>query len=443
MSANEYPSHIKTASRRDFLKVSGAAAGAALAVNLDIARSAHAVGDDAIKIALIGCGARGTGAAANALSTKANVQLVAVADAFADVLESSLTNLRKEFKDRVDVPEERKFTGLDAYQKAIDSGVDAVLLCTPPGFRPMQCEAAVKARKHVFMEKPLAVDVPGVRRILAASEEAKKTNLAMAVGLHLRHSSTYREVIRRIHDGAIGDPRFLRAYLNSGGVWIRPRQPDQSEMQYQVRNWYYFTWLSGDHVVEQTIHDIDICNWIAKGHPVEAQGLGGRQVRVGKDVGEIYDHHAVELTYADGVKAFTYCRHIPGCWDAFSQHAHGTKGHADLQGYGGTGNIRVTGQEPTRWKRGPNEYQVEMDSLFAAIANGQPYNEADRGAESTMSSILARMASYSGQVVTWDEAIKSELDLAPTDFAWDAEPPVKPGADGCYACAVPGVTKAW
>ena len=365
-----------------------------------------------------------------------------MADAFGNALDNSLKNLQKEFKDRIDVPEERKFIGLDAYQKAIDCGVDAVLLCTPPAFRPMQCEAAVKAGKHVFMEKPLAVDVPGVRRILAASEEAKKKNLAMAVGLHLRHNEMYRRIVQRIHDGALSDLKFMRAYLNTGGVWIRPRRPDQSEMQYQVRNWYYFTWLSGDHVVEQTVHNFDVCNWIAQGHPVEAQGAGGRQVRVGKDVGEIFDHHAVELTYANGLKAFTYCRQIPGCWNAFSQHVHGTKGHADLRGFG-SGDIYVTGQEPIRRKSGPNPYQIEMDELFAAIQDGRPYNEADRGAESTMTAILARMASYSGQIVTWDGAMGSELELTPKSLTWDTEPPVKPGPDGCYACAVPGVTKPW
>ncbi len=321
-------------SRRDFLKRSAiAVAGASLAGNLSLVGSAHAAGDDAIKIALIGCGGRGAGAAVNALSTKGNVKLVAMADAFKDSIEAGLKNIQSQCKDRVDVPEERKFVGLDAYQKAIDSGVDLVLLCTPPGFRPMQFEAAVKAGKHVFMEKPVATDAPGARRIRAANLEAKKKKLAVAVGHHLRHEVKHLEVVRRIHDGAIGDLKFMRVYFNSGGVWIRPRRPDQTEMQYQIRNWYYFTWLGGDHIVEQHVHDIDVGNWIAQGHPVEAQGMGGRQVRVGKDVGEIYDHHAVEFTYPNGVKMFSYCRQIPGCWDAFSQHAHGTKGDADIEGH--------------------------------------------------------------------------------------------------------------
>ena len=312
-------------SRREFLKNTGRFVAASALAGAMIPR-VHAAGGDTIKIALIGCGGRGTGAAVNALSTKANVKLVAMADAFKDSLESSLGNLQKQYKDRVDVPEERRFTGLDAYQKAIQSGVDMVLLCTPPGFRPMQFEAAVKAGKHVFMEKPVATDAPGVRRIMAANEEAKKKKLAVAVGHHLRHEAKHREIIKRIHDGAIGELKFLRVYFNTGAIWVRPRRPDQSEMQYQVRNWYHFTWLSGDHIVEQHVHDIDVGNWIAKAHPVEAEGMGGRQVCVGKDVGEIFDHHAVEFTYANGLKMFSYCRQIPGCWDSFTEHAHGTKG---------------------------------------------------------------------------------------------------------------------
>ncbi len=429
--------------RRSFLKKSGkVAAGAALAANLSIARSAHAAGDDVIKIALIGCGGRGTGAAVNALSTKANVKLVAMADAFKDRLEISLRAIHSKCKDRVDVPEERKFTDLLGYQKAIDCGVDMVLLCTPPGFRPMQFEAAVKAGKHVFMEKPLAVDAPGIRRIMAANEEAKKKGLAVAVGLHLRHETKYREIIKRLHEGVIGQIKYMRAYFNSTGVWVRPRKPDQTEMQYQVRNWYYFNWLCGDHIVEQHVHDLDVMNWIKNDHPVEAQGMGGRQVRVGKDYGEIFDHHTVEFTYADGTKMFSFCRHIPNCWNGFSEHAHGTKGRASIHGYRG-GEILVDGQEPVRWKRATPGYQPEHDELFAALIAGKPYNEGDYAATSTMTAIMGRMASYSGKIVTWDEAINSTLDMSPKSYTWDAEPPVEPGEDGLYACAVPGVTKAW
>lgn len=434
------------ASRRDFLKGTAAvAAGISLAGGLNIARSAHAAGSDVVRVALVGCGGRGQGAATNVLRTKANVKLVALADAFKDMVDVALAAIQKACKDRperIDVPEERRFTGLDAYQKAIDCGVDLVLLCTPPGFRPAQFEAAVKAGKHVFMEKPVATDAVGVRRVMAANEEAKTKGLAVGVGHHLRHEPKHLEVVQRIHDGAIGELQFTRVFFNSYGVWIRKRRPGQSEMEYQVRNWYYFNWLSGDHIVEQHVHDIDVGNWMAKGHPVEAEGMGGRQVRVGPDVGEIFDHHSVEFTYENGVKMFSYSRHIPGCWESFSQHAHGTRGKASIQGHGNS-ELWVNGQEPMRWKRVGDGHQIEMDDLMAALTAGRPYNEADWATESTMTAILGRMATYSGQVVTWDTAINSELDLSPERLTWDAEPRVKPDANGCYACAVPGVTKAW
>jgi myo-inositol 2-dehydrogenase / D-chiro-inositol 1-dehydrogenase len=431
----------ETASRREFLKKTGRVAAASALAGLMVP-AVHAAGSDTIKIALIGCGGRGTGAAMNALSTKANLKLVAMADAFKDRLDASLDAIQKQFRDRVDVPEDRRFIGLEAHQKAIQSDVDMVLLCSPPGFRPMQFEAAVKAGKHVFMEKPVATDAPGFRRVVAANKVAKQKKLAVAVGHHLRHEQKNREAVQRIHDGAIGKLSFLRAHWGSGGVWVRPRQPGQSEMDYQVRNWYYFTWLSGDHIVEQHVHDLDVCNWMAQSHPVEAQGIGGRQVRVGKDFGEIFDHHAVEFTYANGLKMFSYAHHLPGAWEAFTDYAHGANGMAELGGYGNN-YLRVEGAKPVRWNRGPDGHQVEMDDLFAALLAGQPYNEADWAADSTMTAILGRMATYSGKVVKWDEAINSQLDLTPKSLAWDAPTLVTPGADGLYACATPGVTKAW
>ncbi len=433
--------NAKTSSRRDFLKTSAVMATAA--GTLSLARSAHAQGSDTIRLALIGCGGRGTGAATQALNAAPNAKLVAMADAFPDRLEGSLRSIASRHKDRVDVPDDRKFTGLDCHKGAIGSGVDMVLLCTPPGFRPMQFEAAVAAGKNVFMEKPVAVDGPGIRRILAANKVAKEKGLAVAVGHHLRHEVKHNEVISRIHDGQIGRIKCLRAYFNSGGVWVRRRDPAQSEMQYQVRNWYYFNWVCGDHIVEQHVHDLDVMNWIMKDeHPVEANGMGGRQVRIGPDYGEIFDHHSVEFTYADGTKMFSYCRHIPGCWNSFSEHAHGTKGYASMQGHG-WGEIGVDGEDPQRWERGPDGHQLEHNNLFAAIAAGKPYNEGDRGATGTMTAILGRMATYSGKIVKWDDAMNSTLDLGPDSFEWDAEAPVKPGADGIYPCAMPGLTKAW
>ncbi len=419
------------------------AAGAALATGLSIARSAHAAGSDLIRIALIGCGGRGRGAAVNALVTKANVKLVAMADAFQDYLEAAYEAIQSAVpKEKMDVPKERQFVGLDAYEKALQAGADMVLLCGPPGFRPRQFEAAVKAGKHVFMEKPVATDGPGVRKIMAANEEAKKKKLAVAVGHHLRHEIKHKEAIKRLHDGAIGKPLFLRIYFDSSGVWKRPREPGQTEMQHQVRNWYYFTWLSGDHIVEQHVHDIDIANWMMKDqHPVRANGMGGRQVRTGPDVGEIFDHHSVEFEYPDGTRCFSVCRHMPGCWDSFAEYCHGTKGHVYIEGHG-PAELHAEGQPVMKWPRGPDGHQLEMNDLFAAMAAGQPYNEGDFAAAASMTAILGRMATYSGQVVTWDDAINSSLDLGPESWTWDAKPKSLPGPDGLYPCAVPGVTKA-
>jgi len=426
-------------SRRQFLKKSSATAASLTALSASIQPKIYAAGTETMKIGLIGCGGRGTGAAGQALNACKRAKLVAMADAFEDRLEQSYRSIRKIHPERVDVPPERRFVGMDAYAKVIEADVDMVLLTTPPGFRPLHFEAAVKANRHVFMEKPVAVDAPGIRRVTAANEQAKKKGLAIAVGLNIRHQNSSREVIKRVHDGAIGKISFLQPYGNNAGVWVRPRQPGQSEMEYQMRNWYYFNWLCGDLIVEQTVHSLDLVNWAKGDHPVEAQGMGGRQVRVGPDFGEIYDHHAIEYTYRDGTKMFLFCRHLPGCWNSGGGIAHGTKGQADL----GSGVLKVEGQEPVRFDRGIAGHQVEHDDLFAALDAGQAYNEGDYGITSTMTAILGRMATYSGQVVKWDEAMKSETDLSPKRYSWDAEAPVKPGADGLYACAMPGRTKPY
>jgi myo-inositol 2-dehydrogenase / D-chiro-inositol 1-dehydrogenase len=437
------PSHRicnTAASRRDFLKASSAAAVAA--GTLGVARSAHAAGSDTIKIALVGCGGRGTGAAAQALNTKANVRLVALADAFRNRLDTSYQTLATQHAARMDVPEERKFVGLDAYQKAIDCGADVVFLCTPPGFRPVQFAAAVAAGKHVFMEKPLATDGPGIRQIIATNKVAKQKGLAAAVGFHLRHETKHREVVRRIHDGQIGKVDLLRAYFDMGQLWFRLRQAGDTEMRHQVRNWYHFTWIGGDHIVEQHVHDLDVCNWIRDAHPVEAQGMGGRQVRIGPKYGEIFDHHSVEFTYPDGTKLFSFCRQIPRCWNSFSQHAHGTKGLVDIEGHG-VATLKIDGQPSQKWRRDQDGHQVEQDDLFAALTAGQTPNEVDSAATSTLTAIMGRMATYSGQVVHWDDAMNSDLKLVPEQLTWDTVPPAKPDKNGVYPCAIPGVTKAW
>ena len=335
--------------------------------------------------------------------------------------------------------------GLDAYRRAIDSGADVVILTTPPGFRPAQFEYAVKAGKHVFLEKPVATNAPGVRQVLAAGEEAQQKGLTVGVGLQRHHQPSYIDSVKRIQDGALGKV-LSAARLLEPGRRERQRRPtgDMSEMEYQVRHWYFFTWLSGDHIAEQHIHNLDVCNWVVNAHPVEAQGMGGRQVRTGKLFGQIYDHHAVEFTYADGTKLFSYCRQIPNCWNEMSEYAHGTTGWMNVAGgviQSGSSAAAQSGVSAPR-KRRPsvNPYQTEHDDLFDAIRNDKPYNEARNGATSTMTAILGRMATYSGKVMHWDEALSSTLSLAPDALTWEARPKAVPDAEGYYPVAIPGVS---
>jgi predicted dehydrogenase len=441
---------ISNHSRRDFLRHSATAVAAgAVAASVFRAPAAHAAQDSTVKIALVGCGGRGTGAAAQALSTEGPTKLVAVADAFEDNAKKAVENLKNDENGaKVDVAAERIFSGFDAYQKAIDAGADVVILATPPGFRPMHFEAAVKAGKHVFMEKPVAVDGPGVRKVLEAAKLAKEKNLKVGVGLQRHHDSRYQELVKRIHDGAIGDIPLLRVYWNGNTPWVRQRRPGQTEMEYQMRNWYYFNWLCGDHINEQHIHNIDVGNWVMQSTPMVAQGQGGRQVRTGPDHGEIYDHHFVEFTFADGTKMMSQCRHMENCWNSVSEHAHGHKGYADISG----GKILdAKGEVVWSGKKGKNPYQVEHDVLFDAIRNNKPHNEAENGAFSTMTAIMGRMATYSGQEIYWDRAaaqkagradaptaLDSQVSLMPERFAWDAKPPTVPDANGRYPIPMPG-----
>ena len=423
--------------RRSFLKTTSTAMGGALVASITADKGAHAAGDDQLKIALIGCGGRGGGAANQALTVKGNTKLIAVADAFRDRMDSTLANLKTQHKDKVDVSEEHKFVGFDAYKQAI-SLADVVILATPPGFRPIHFEEAVRQGKHVFMEKPVAVDGPGVRKVLAAAEEAKKKNLKVGVGLQRHHQPGYIETIKRIHDGAIGDVVAMRCYWNDGGVWVRPRQPGQTEMEYQMRNWYYFAWLSGDHICEQHIHNLDVINWVKNGYPVRCNGMGGRQVRTGKEYGEIYDHHAVEFEYADGSRLASQCRHIRGCWSSVSEAVVGTKGSCDVSGH------IIRGANAWRFRReGPHDpYQQEHEDLFSAIRNNTEFNEAFNGAKSSLTSVMGRMATYTGQVIEWDKALNSEVNLMPDKFTWDSMPKSLPDKEGRYRIPMPGESQA-
>lgn len=444
------------ANRRDFLRASTVTVGTGVILGRQLAVGAYAAGSGELKIALIGCGARGTGAAAQALSVPQPVKLWAMADAFADRLEKSLAelstgsagsyNLEKGtgFGDRIEVAPERRFVGLDAYRKAIESGADVVIIAGPPGFRPIHFEYAVNAGKHVFMEKPVATDAAGVRRVLAAAEAAKKKNLKVGVGLQRHHDAGYQEAIGRIHDGELGRIVTLRVYWNSGPPAKRPiPRENKTELEYQVRNWYFFDWLSGDHIVEQHIHNIDVGNWVMNAYPVLAEGMGGRQVRTSKEYGNIFDHHAVEFTYADGTKMFSQCRQIPGCVNRVAEFVEATAANADLNGTRST--FSKAGKKYWRPERRTGDdkispYQVEHNVLFDAIANDKPHFEAEYGAYSTMTAIMGRMATYSGKAVKWDEALASEKVLTTDAETWTAAAPIAPLADGSYAIPMPGVT---
>ncbi len=431
-------------SRRLFIKKTSLAAGGILAMPILSKANYFSGSSDVIKIALVGCGGRGTGAAVQALSTKQNVQIVAMADAFSDRLDSSYSNISDALKEngtdkRLQVKEENKFVGFDAYQKAIPLA-DVVILATPPGFRPIHFEEAIRLNKHVFLEKPVATDPAGIQKVLQVAEDAKKKKLNVVVGLQRRYQTSYIELMKRIKDGAIGDIVSAQAYWDNDGVWVRPRKPGMTEMEYQMRNWYYFVWLCGDHITEQHIHNLDVINWAMDSYPVSAQGMGGREVRKGKDYGEIFDHHYVEFHYGDGTLLNSQCRHIKGTMSKVDEYIAGTKGKiyfdaariTDLKG-------KLIYQFDKKNENQP--YQAEHDELFGAVAKGEyKFWDAERGAKSTMTSILGRMATYSGQVIDWDKAINSGINIHPAEYTWDAKMPVMPDSEGLYAAAIPGVT---
>lgn len=435
-------------SRRDFLKTASAAAvGAGLLGS--ISRSAYAAGDDTINIALIGCGGRGRGAAEQALSTDGKVRLIAVADAFEDQLGGALSTIQRSVAKSetatIDVPKERQFVGFDAYKEVLAlPNLDVVLLATPPGFRPMHFAAAVEAGKHIFMEKPVATDAGGVRQVLAAAEVAKQKNLKVGVGLQRHHQPCYQDIIGKIHDGEIGEILATRVYWNGGGVWEprRTREQCKTEMEYQMRSWYYYNWLCGDHITEQHIHNLDVGCWVKNDFPVKANGMGGRQVRVDPRYGEIYDHHAVEYTFADGSVMISQCRHIGNTWSSVSEHVHGTKGMADLSG--NPRSCRIVKPDGKYEFNGNTKtpYQIEHDDLFHAIRNDISYSEAENGAKSTMVAVLGRMCTYSGKELSWDQAINSKISIMPKEFSFDAETPTNPDpVTGAYPIPTPGVTK--
>ena len=433
--------------RREFVKQAGLLSGAILTAPLLSNANFYSGSSDVIKIALIGCGGRGTGAAVQALRSKQNVKLVAMADAFRDRIDSAYKSITGDLSEAgitgdmsklIDVPEERKFEGFDGYQKAI-ALADVVILTTPPGFRPIHFEEAVKQNKHIFMEKPVATDPEGVKKVLAAAAIAKSKKLNVVVGLQRHYQNSYRELFKRKE--MIGEITSAQAWWNNDGVWVNQRKEGQTEMEYQMRNWYYFNWLCGDHITEQHIHNIDVINWFKGVYPVKAQGMGGREVRKGKDNGEIFDHHYVEFHYADGSILNSQCRHIKNTMSKVDELIVGTKGKI----FCGAANIRdhkggLLYQFDTKSENDP--YQTEHDELFAAISKGEyKFSDAENGAKSTMTSILGRMATYSGKLVEWDKALNCGLNIQPSAYTWNTLPQSLPDANGQYKIAVPGVTK--
>jgi predicted dehydrogenase len=414
-------------------------ATAAALVQFPFVITAHAQSDTPVKIGLIGCGGRGTGAALDALGaatnviypkagyhtedvaqnaqlTEKNIRIVALADAFPDRLERCRTQLKKL---NMDVPQDQCFVGFDAYKKLLSVGeVNYVILGTPPHFHPIHLRAAVEAGKNVFVEKPAAVDAPGVRSVIDSGKLAQQKGLGIAAGSQRRHTFSYPETIKRIQDGAIGDILYTRAYWNGGVIWVIRKEPGWSEMEWQLRNWNYFTWLGGDHIVEQHVHNLDVIHWVMGKPPIRATALGGRQARPNKDFGHIYDHFAVEFEYDNGVRCFSQCRQMDGCTDLVGEAVVGTKGTSNCQN-----RIDVKGGESWRFPgRDPNPYRQEHLDLINGMRTGKPVNEAYNIAISTMMGIMGREAAYSGKVIEWDAAFNSVKSLSPAKYEWGDMP---------------------
>ena len=398
-----------THSRRHFLSTGAAAALAPYAFASE--------SEEVIRVGVIGCGGRGTGAIWNCLASSPMVRIVALGDVFAERVQSASAKLANE--PRSSVTPETTFSGFDAFQKVLAADVDMVILATPPHFRPEHFAAAVAAGKHVFMEKPVAVDAPGVRTVIAAAAEAKNKNLSVVSGTQRRHQQPYLEAMQQVHDGRIGEIRSASCWWNQGFLWREDRTANMSDTEWQLRNWLYFTWLSGDHIVEQHIHNIDVCNWAIGGPPKSASGMGGREVRTGPEWGNIFDHFAIDFEYDNDVRVTSWCRQIDGCTGKVAEEIVGTKGILRTDG----GRAIIRGESPWRTKGGRNPYEQEHVDLIASITGSGPYlNEAKRVAESTMTAIMGRDSAYSGKKLTWEQAINSDVRLGPEHYAFGPLP---------------------
>ena len=435
--------NLKQTNRRNFIKKTTLVTTGIISTTLPVRSFANVLDNKKLKLALVGCGGRGSGAVVNALSADDQVELVSMADVFQDKLDSSLKAITDHFDGRkkIKVKEKNKFIGFNSYKKAIDEA-DVVILTTPPGFRPYHFEYAINHNKHVFMEKPLATDPVGIRKVLEMARVAKEKKLSVVVGLQRRYEKKYTTLHNMITQGNIGKITSGQVYWNDGGVWVNQRQVGQSELEYQMRNWYYFNWICGDHILEQHIHNIDVANWFIGSYPKSAQGMGGRQTRTGKEYGEIFDHHYVEFNYNSGAVISSQCRHQKGCDSRVDEVFQGTKGSVEL----GKGVITdLEGKElykyPNALGQEANPYQVEHDEFFKSIRSNDIISDAENGAKSTLSAIMGRMATYSGKTVTWDEALNSDHQIMPESVDWDTTPPSLPDENGFYSIPKPGVTK--
>jgi predicted dehydrogenase len=407
-------------SRREFIKTTTAATvGATIATQLNVIPGAYAAGSDAIRIGLIGCGGRGAGAVADAFVGSTGVKLVAMGDAFKDRIDEAKTGLVRKLGEGFAPPgEDRCFVGLDAFEKVIASDVNYIILATPPGFRPQHLKAAVSAGKHVFTEKPVAVDGTGIRIVMQVHAESLKKGLGIAAGTQRRHQTGYIETMKAVQDGAIGDIVAARCYWNQGPLWKKDRQQDWTDLEWQMRNWLYFTWLSGDHIVEQHVHNIDVINWAMGAHPVRAVGMGGRQARTDAAYGHIYDHFAIDYEYENGVHMMSMCRQIAGCENNVSESLVGTKGICNVARYS------VKGAKSWQFPRDKDNkpYEQEHTNLIASIRSGKPINELKNVAESTLTAIMGRMSAYTGKAVSWEQALNTKEDLMPSKLAWGPMP---------------------
>jgi predicted dehydrogenase len=399
-----------TIARRDFIKTS-ALTTAAMAGGL-LASGVWAQGDDKIRIGLIGCGGRGSGAAANACASAEGVELYAMGDLFQDRLDKSIEGLKEAIGDQFNATPERCFVGFDAYQKVLATDVNYVLLTTPPGFRPQHLRAAVEAGKNVFMEKPVAVCPTGVRHIIESGEMARQKGLGIMAGTQYRHHPCFLDLVKRVHDGQIGRIVAAQSYYNTGTLWKYDRKPEWSDIEWQVRNWLYFTWLAGDHIVEQAIHHIDTTNWFLNAWPVECVATGGRQVRTDPAFGHIYDHFAVDFVYPDGVKVTHMCRQMDNCEGRLGEVIIGTDGTCDGMGGFITGKNEYRSPEKPGFQGIGAAYVAEHGDLIKGLRAGEPVNEAEDVALTCLTGIMGRMAAYTGKKVTWDFVrTESQLNL--------------------------------